>query len=248
MKFSDEMLMAYADGELDLVTRAEIESAMAADPELARAVERHRALAARLRAGYDGVLAEPVPERLAALVARPAAVPVADLAAKRAERPGARGRARLPQWAALAASVIVGVVVGVLLTRSPRPPYEDAGGALVARGALDAALSDQLAATSGESGVAIGITFRDRDGRFCRTFYMHRNAPVAGLACRGTQRWAIEVLAAAPPLQGELRPATAMPLPVLHVVDARMAGEPLDAAAEAAARNAGWRNPRSMAE
>lgn len=241
MKFSDEMLMAYADGELDLVTRAEIESAMAADPELARAVERHRALAARLSAGYDGVLVEPVPEKLAALVARPAAAPVADLAAKRAERIGARGRARLPQWAALAASVVVGVLVGVLLTRSPRAPYEEAGGALVARGALDLALSDQLAATSGESGVAIGITFKNREGRFCRTFTMRRDAPVSGLACRGAQHWAIEVLAAAPPLQGELRPAAAMPIAVLRAVDSAIVGEPLDAEAEARARDAGWR-------
>ena len=42
MRFSDEMLMAYADGELDLVARAEIEAAMAKDPAVARAVERHR--------------------------------------------------------------------------------------------------------------------------------------------------------------------------------------------------------------
>ncbi len=68
MKFSDEMLMAYADGELDLVARAEIEAAMARDPEVARAVERHRATAAQIRGAYDGVLAEPVPRRLAALV------------------------------------------------------------------------------------------------------------------------------------------------------------------------------------
>lgn len=241
MKFSDEMLMAYADGELDLVTRAEIESAMAADPQVARAVERHRALAARLRAGYDGVLAEPVPEELAALVARPSAAPVADLAAMRAQRVGARGLGRLPQWAALAASVVVGVLVGVLLTRSPRPPYEAAGGALVAHGALDLALSDQLAATSGESGVAIGITFKNREGRFCRTFTMQRDAPVSGLACRGAQHWAIEVLAAAPALQGELRPAAAMPIAVLHAVDAAIVGEPLDAGAEVRARDAGWR-------
>ncbi|MGH8205001.1 MAG: anti-sigma factor family protein, partial [Steroidobacteraceae bacterium] len=148
---------------------------------------------------------------------------------------------RLPQWAALAASVVVGVLVGVLLTRSPRPPYEETGGALVARGALDLALSDQLAVTSGEAGVAIGITFKNREGRFCRTFHMQRDAPVSGLACRGAQHWAIEVLAAAPPLQGELRPAAAMPIAVLHAVDAAIVGEPLDAEAEARARDAGWR-------
>jgi hypothetical protein len=32
-----------------------------------------------------------------------------------------------------------------------------------------------------------------------------------------------------------------MPLAVMHAVDASIDGEPLDAAAEAAARDAGWR-------
>ena len=37
MKFSDETLMAYADGELDEAGRAEIERALDADPALANA-------------------------------------------------------------------------------------------------------------------------------------------------------------------------------------------------------------------
>ena len=35
MKFSDETLMAYADGELDAATRAAIEDEMAHDPQIA---------------------------------------------------------------------------------------------------------------------------------------------------------------------------------------------------------------------
>jgi anti-sigma factor RsiW len=38
MKFSNEILMAYADGELDAALRAQIETEMKRDPELARAV------------------------------------------------------------------------------------------------------------------------------------------------------------------------------------------------------------------
>jgi hypothetical protein len=49
------------------------------------------------------------------------------------------------------------------------------------------------------------------------------------------------VLAAAPAREGELRAAAAMPIAVLRAVDTRIAGEPLDAVAEAAARDAGWR-------
>ena len=86
MKYSDEILMAFADGELDGTMRAEIEAAMATDPALARAVERHRALAAHIRARYEGVAVEPVPDRIAALVSAPESAPVADLAARRRAR------------------------------------------------------------------------------------------------------------------------------------------------------------------
>jgi hypothetical protein len=39
-----------------------------------------------------------------------------------------------------------------------------------------------------------------------------------------------------------------MPAPVLRAVDATIDGEPLDAKAEAAARDAGWRNAANVAE
>lgn len=241
MRFSDETLMAYADGELDLVTRVEVESAMAADPEVARAVERHRLIAARVRGAYGGILEEPVPERLATLVAGAAAGPVVDLAARRDGPRIAVGPLRVPTWAALAASVAVGLFVGMLLTRSSDAPYEEVAGALVARGALDEALDTQLASAADGSGVAIGISFKDRDGDYCRTFHLQRDASFSGLACRSGDSWQLQVLAAAPQRTAELRPAAAMPLPVLLAVDAAIEGDPLDATAEAAARDAGWR-------
>jgi anti-sigma factor RsiW len=241
MKFTDEMLMAYADGELDLVARAEIEAAMARDPEVARAVERHRAMSARIHAAYDGVLAEPVPERLAALAAAPGAAPAAELRAKRSEQRLAMGRWQLPAWVALAASVALGVLIGVLVARPPTAVVEEVDGVLVARGALDAALTSELASAPGDAGIRIGITFRDRDGNFCRSFHLQREESSAGLACRSGEDWKLEALASAPGTSGDIRPAAAMPLTVLHAIDARIAGEPLDAAAEAAARDAGWR-------
>ena len=64
MNFSDETVMAYADGELDAASRAAVEAAMATDPQLAQRVARHRALRERLRAALRPVLDEPLPERL----------------------------------------------------------------------------------------------------------------------------------------------------------------------------------------
>lgn len=249
MKFSDEMLMAYADGELDLVARAEIEAAMAHDPEVARAVERHRAVAAQIRGAYDGVLVEPVPDRLAALVAQPVAAPVVNLPAQRRAWQPTAARARLPVWAAMAASLAVGLFVGILVARETAAPYAGADGALVARGFLDAALDSQLSSgASDASGVRVGLSFRDRDGDYCRTFQLQQETAVAGLACRRGAAWQLQVLATAPAQQGALRPAAAMPVAVLQAVDAIIDGEPLDAAAEAAAREGHWRNAPDLAE
>ncbi|MGH8251966.1 MAG: anti-sigma factor family protein [Steroidobacteraceae bacterium] len=251
MKISDEMLMAYADGELDLVAGAEIEAAMAADPAVARIVERHRALAGRVQEAYRGVLGEPVPERLASLVAKPPAGAVVDLAAKRDEResaPAQPGRLRLPQWSALAASLALGLLLGLLLTRGPSAPYEETTAGLVARGELEQALTTRLASASGPSAVRVGISFMNRSGGYCRTFHMQHETALAGLACRAGEAWRLQVLAAAPKHEGELRAAAAMPMAVLQAVDSAIDGEPLDAAAESAARDAGWQAPRDVAE
>ena len=61
---SRQKLMAYADGELDPVERAQVEAAIGGDPSLARRVEKHRALRSKVSSAFNSVLDEPVPERL----------------------------------------------------------------------------------------------------------------------------------------------------------------------------------------
>jgi len=241
LKYADETLMAYADGELDAATRAEIEAEIARDPGLARAVERHRALAARVRGAYAAELEEPMPARLASLADKPAA-PVADLAARRAGRRIGAGRWQLPAWSALAASLMVGLFVATLVMRGPGAPYEDVDGVLVARGELDAALTNELASRPASAGVSIGVSFRDREGGYCRTFRLQQESPVAGLACRSGGDWQVRTLAESAGQDGEVRTASSMPLAVLQAVDATIDGEPLDATAEASARDAGWKS------
>ena len=249
MKISDEMLMAYADGELDLVARAEVEAAIAADPAVAKAVERHRALAGRVRAGYQGVLEEPVPPKLSSMTAAPVAAPVVDLAAIRAERATAKSAAvlprwQLPQWSAMAAAVLLGLFVGVFVFRGPSEPWQETASGLVARGELDQALTTQLAGSVGTGApgsVRVNVSFRDHGGAYCRTFQLQRTAPLAGLACRENDEWRLRVLAPATAAGGELRTASALPIAVLQAMDSSIEGAPLDAAAEAAAREAGWR-------
>jgi hypothetical protein len=241
MRFSDEMLMAYADGELDLVACAEIEAAMAKDPAVARAVERHRLLAGRIHTAYDGVLEEPVPADLAALVADPEDARVVELASARAARRIAVGNWRLPAWTAIAASMLLGLFVGLLLFRGSSGPYEETDRGLLARGELAEGLATELASAPGHSKVRIGVSFRNREGNFCRSFTYEREAPIAGLACHSGEDWKIRVLAETPASSGELRAAASMPMAVLQAVDVSIAGQALDAAAEEKAREAGWR-------
>ena len=247
MKFSDELLMAYADGELDLVSRAEIETAMVNDPAVARIIERHRAMRSRVQAAYGSVPEEPVPERLSSLVAPPVAVAVVDIAVRRAAAastttPAATRRWQLPQWSAMAAAVVLGLFVGVFMMRNPEAPYEESKAGLVARAELAGALNGQLASEPGMGAVRIGTSFRNQGGGYCRTFRLQQEAPLAGLACRAGEDWKIQVLAAATPEEGELRGAASMPMAVLQAMDAIIAGEPLDARSEIAARDAGWQS------
>ena len=59
MTIDRETLMAYADGELDELTRRRVEQAITADPALAAQVEADRALRARIAGHYAEVAEQP---------------------------------------------------------------------------------------------------------------------------------------------------------------------------------------------
>jgi anti-sigma factor RsiW len=64
----DDLVMAYIDGELDgdlqAADRQRVERALAEDPALRRLAERYRATRTPVQAAFDGVLREPVPDKL----------------------------------------------------------------------------------------------------------------------------------------------------------------------------------------
>jgi hypothetical protein len=115
---------------------------------------------------------------------------------------------------------------------------------------LDKALSNQLASEQpAQSPVQIGVSFRSKDGNYCRTFQLREHTNLAGLACRDQDKWKLEALAqgeASPPgAHPEFRPAgSALPPSIAQAVDQAIDGEPLDAAAEAHAKTNQWRRPQ----
>ena len=85
-------LQAYADGRLSEERRNAVEAWLASRPDEAERIAAYRRLAHEVRAAYDGMIAEPVPERLA-----------------RAATP------RMPtrRMAAVVAWIVLGVAIGV---------------------------------------------------------------------------------------------------------------------------------------
>ena len=257
MSLPDETVMAYVDGELDDAARAEVEATMAADPTVRAQVEAQLALRKRLRASFDSVLSEPVPERLRQAVrgdGRSAGDGVADLSATRATRQAeaaakqsrqiAARRWSLPQFGAIAASLVIGVLLGQGLFRSSQEKVVSSDGSMVAGGALDDALTRQLASNqSDNASVQIGLSYKNNEGAFCRTFALREDTVTAGVACRSSDAWRIEMLEQLSAADSATyRTAGAeLPASVRQAVEKSIAGEPLDADAEGAARESGWR-------
>jgi len=228
----DETFFAWIDGELSGPEAARVEAAVAADTALAERARQHRAFRQRLSGAFDALLEVPVPERLTAAVRPPAEV--VDFASARR----ARSLPSLPQWAAMAATLAVGVMLGTMVPDRGAAPVEAHGGKLYAAASLGHALETQLAsAPAGD--VRIGLTFRDQSGAVCRTF---TQSAAAGLACRDQDRWQVRGLFAAPEGQAsDYRMAAGIDPNLAALVDSTMAGEPLDAAEEKAAKDKGWR-------
>jgi anti-sigma factor RsiW len=253
MNISDELLAAYVDGELEGAERTRVEQAIAQDAQLAQRVAQQRALRERLRGAFDGVLREAVPKRLAQAARIPSAsgpAQVIDLARVRAER-ARRGSQRSVKVRRLtiAASLVVGVLTGVLLQRlfTSAALTEFHDGSLLARGALAEALSEQLASDApAGAAVRIGLTFKSRTATYCRTFAVSGNHLLSGLACRDQERWQVLNLvttegAGLTANGANLRmAASSLPPVLLQAVNERISGEPLNAAAEAKARSDDW--------
>ena len=249
MTYDDEILMAYADGELDDAQRAAISAAVEKDPELARRVERHRAMRARVAGAFARVLDQPLPEKLITAARGADAASAARATPERGEVLQFPSRASAPQtrrwgvreWGAMAASVVLGVLASWQWL-APREPFmSPRHGALVASGGLATALDAQLASTQREDdAVRIGVSFRSHAGEFCRSFVL-REAGTAGLACRAGDEWRISVMATGAEASGGIRQASAAAPAVLKEIEAQISGEPLDAAGEIEALAGGWK-------
>jgi len=223
-------IAAFVDGELDDLTARRFEREAANDPALATEIARYRALKAQLTAHYAPIAEEAVPERLRALLAGADTVD-ASLSERRAAK---RSRFEAIHWGALAASLVLGLTIG-LRPWLPAADVASDNGVLVASGPLAAALDTRLASNQpADAAVRIGLSFRDNVGRYCRSF---ESAKIDGIGCRDGGRWQLEQTRRGQALS-DYRQASSGELNAMAA--AMMAGDPLDADAERMARNSGW--------
>lgn len=223
----EEEFFAWLDGELTPVDAARVEARVAASPALTVEARTHREMNARLRAAFDPVM---TPKN-----------DVANFAARRAGR-APRRLVGIPQWAAMAATLVLGIGLGTMVNRAGEggSPIVIKGESIVAAAALDQALTQQLASAD-QQGVAtrIGLTFRNEQGRLCRTF---SDSAASGLACRNDDDWRIEGLHGVGQASArDYRMAAGTDPRLAALIDGMIVGQPLDAAGEKAARQSGWR-------
>jgi hypothetical protein len=224
MTIDPETLMAYADGELGPIETKRVEQAIAADSTLDEQVKRHRALTASLRDAFAPLDKAPPPAQVAAMLRE--SVKVVPMA------PRSASRERTFWIGAVAASLIAGLFAAPLV--APQNDVAIEGGRAIARGEIAHALNTQLAATqAGDAATRIGVTFRDRGERLCRTF---ERGGTGGIACAEGKEWSIERLYGGLARQGgQYRQAGSPAAAMMADAQAMMAGGPLNAAGEAAA-------------
>ena len=235
MSFDKATIAAFVDGQLDDLTARRIEREAATNPALTAEIARLRTLTDRLQRHYGPFASETIPEELMRLLApRGAATDTLDtsLAARREEK---RVRFAPMHWGAVAASLVLGLTLG---TQPWRPPADVAivGETLVASGTLATALDTQLASNQpADAPIRISLSFRDRNGRTCRSF---EGAVLAGIGCRVEDGWALERTMPGS-RQADYRQASSGELAA--AASAMMAGDPFDEAAENKGRANDWR-------
>jgi anti-sigma factor RsiW len=213
-EFSDEVLMAYVDGELADHERIRVETALSYDPALERRLHAFRMTREHLKSAFNNVLYAPVPDHLIRAIER---APIARRTQTKSAKTSSFSVSRrtvsrswpLQQMAAAAAVVGVSIFGWNYLMTSPQSGREEASFDIAAFAPEGAAAPQTLAAvlerqSSGvswehrKSPVKIQplLTFAATDGRYCREFLMSGAvSQVMGLACRSDEGvWNVEAL------------------------------------------------------
>jgi hypothetical protein len=256
-EFPDEMLMAFADGELAGADRKAVEEAIDADPDVAARVAMFLETRERVGGAFGKVLSERPPEKLFDAIMGPRAVAGASYGQMEAgaavpfEKPANENRPAFA-WraAALAASIAAAAagVAGYVAGTARKDPSSALAAVLSAPEDIGRLLSssaegrsEALAGTA--STASVTGTYRLGDGRICRAFEVRQPASGTGAAaigCRDGGGWRLEVAMPRALSDGVFRPAVAGAT-IDAFLDAGGAGQALPQSEVESLSRGGWR-------
>ena len=186
-RLDEATLLAYADGQLDPARAAEVEAALADDPEAQETLRVFRESAALVAGRFDAPLQEPVPAHLLARVRGESGAGVVPF-------PGQSHRT-LFSAPTLAMAASLALLIGFgggwffreLAVGSTAAPLQQA---------LETAASGSTLTVGAERIMPLA-SFHTADGRYCRE-YEHRDLAAdqlaSGIACRGRDgRWQAQI-------------------------------------------------------
>lgn len=250
LDLTDELLVAFVDDELDVAQRTMVRAVLDSNPALCRRADE-------MRLARD-LLREAFPLQPRACV--PAAIDTASkrLAAACAGQPSVSRKPYVLRYRrahAIAAGLLLCVLAAasyfVMRPAADQRPMVTAltqiGPENPLHGVLESTASAELIKIQGEdAAVRAVLTFRAKDGRFCREFEILGDAGSStGIACRESGHWRTEVLAsgaAAPTTGNSYTPAGGSDeAAVAEVYEGLIQGEPLGIEEEARLLAGGWR-------
>lgn len=249
MGITDQLLMAYVDGELSPDLAALILSRLETEPDLLERLEQHQRLRRELSAAYGPVMGEPLPPSLAALLAREGAQAPPSPAIAQFRLPGPEQGSAFSRfggaWPLLAAAAAAVFGVGLSEARHAGDPLARSGdGRIVASGPLARSLEHSLAGDAAGSGAKIMASFEDRSGRYCRVFDAAAGGHENGVACKSDGRWLVVALADGPgaePSSGYRQASSPLAASIATAVDELQASSALTPEQERQARTRQWR-------
>ncbi len=258
MTYTDEILSAYLDGELDAAQMSEIEKAVLEDKQLDARLARLQQANDAVRSAYLPLADAEVPQEFIDLVRNRAAAPAAE-ASTVVEFPKATPRPAgpAPFWpSAIAASValVLGYSVGLYDPFSGAQNTDFLAAKSISSGdplyaAFERTASAQRIDLDGTRVAEPVLSFRSVDGRFCRETVVTQGGDQTLLvACRGDTDWdvVLSLRSKAPGagIDDGYRTASADANAVLDAfLQAQMESDALGADEEAALIDKAWRRP-----
>jgi len=263
MKFTEEQLSAYLDGELPDKLMVAIKKAIIEDPKIAKRLSVLDMANQSVKAAYGDIADEPIPTEILALLDENAAATKTHASDNVVPFKARLAAVSVSKWAmpiAATLAMMMGVSVGRSTLLAP-----DGGGVLYAQltgtittsSPLYEVLESEPSAVEvrfdngADNGASIAIkptlTFQTADGQYCREFQAQSEvSALRGVACRDETAWTILTLNQAEKYGGDgyKTASGASGAIVDQVIDAIISGDPLSSEDENTLIARGWKTSK----